>query len=82
MVKVHLVSRYTVDVDVYIARRKRMHVVLGTEGVPLFHAAHLMDVFVWLAEKGTNIARFTDDAESFDVVFTRTTPVSPEKEST
>ncbi len=62
---------HTVQVDIYIARRKRVHAVHDQYGVPVFHDPHIMNVFDWLAEQDICTARLTDDSSAFVVTFTR-----------
>ena len=68
---------YVVDLDIYVARRKRVHQVRDPSGAPVFHAPLVLDVLNWLAEKGITRARFTDDASSFDVTSRRRIPANP-----
>lgn len=65
---------YTVQVDIYIARRKRIHEVQDAAGVAVYHDPHLLNVLTWLAEQNIRTARFTDDQDTFLVTFDREAP--------
>lgn len=60
---------FVVQVDIYIARRKRMHSVLDPSGRPVFHAPLVIDVLDWLREQDIKQALFTDDETTYLVRF-------------
>ena len=64
-------ARYTVQVDIYTARRQRVHQVIDGRGIPVYHDKHILNVLDWLAERDIRDARFTDDATAFLVTFAR-----------
>ncbi len=66
---------HTVQADIYVARRKRIHQIIDPAGLAVFSAPHILDVLVWLADKDLTTARFTDEETSFTVTFF---PCSPE----
>lgn len=72
---------HTVQADIYIARRKRMHQVVSPAGVVVWSDPHLMNVFDWLAEKDINSAVFTDEESTFEVSFKKTGRAHPPEES-
>ena len=63
---------HTVQVDIYFARRKRLHTVYDHAGAPVFSDPHLMNVLDWLVEQDVTTARFTDDQVTYLVTFERT----------
>lgn len=68
---------FTVQVDIYVARRKRMHSVMNDIGEQVFADPHLMNILTWLAEQELSQARFTDEEDTFLVTFTRETTSPP-----
>ncbi len=66
---------YEVQTDIYIARRKRMHSVFDSAGIPVFHAPHVLQVLEWLADQDIRKATFTDDDATFDITFARRVPL-------
>lgn len=62
---------FEVQVDVYIARRKRMHSVYDAEGIPVFHGPHILQVLDWLFEQDIRQALFTDEDTTYLVKFER-----------
>lgn len=62
---------YEVQLDIYIARRKRMHAIYDLSGVPVFHAPHLLQILNWFHEQGVTSATFTDDESAYVVTFER-----------
>lgn len=71
---------YTVETDIYIARRRRVHAVNDARGKPVFHDPHILQVLDWLVEQDVTTARFTDDATAFVITFERV-PLEPDPES-
>ncbi len=71
------IALYKVELDLYIARRKRMHSVLDPHGIPAFHAPHMIDVLEWLADKGVTSATFTDGETTYAVSFVKRRPNTP-----
>ncbi len=67
--------RYTVNLDIYVARRTRIHQVTDLEDNAVFHAALLVDVLNWIAEQGATTIRFTDEETNFDVHILRCAPI-------
>lgn len=73
-------THYVVSVDLYIARRRRIHEVRDPNGVAVFHAPHIIQVLEWLVDNDIGVAEFTDDDACFVVNFSRqSSPVTPEK---
>jgi len=60
---------HEVQLDIYIARRKRMHAIFDPNGIPVFHAPLIMQVMEWLADKEITRVRFTDDDTAYEVTF-------------
>ena len=60
---------YEVQLDLYVARRKRMHAIFDPAGVPVYHAPLVIQVLDWLADKDVTMARFTDDERTYHVEF-------------
>ena len=71
---------HTVQVDIYIARRKRMHQVVDPAGVVVWSDPHLMNVLDWLSEQGLTSAIFTDEESTFEVSFSKVVRDNPQKE--
>ena len=72
---------YTVQTDIYIARRTRLHAVHDQFGTPVYHGPHLMNVFDWLFENDITTARFTDEESAYLVTLERA-PLDPPSEET
>lgn len=62
-------AMFEVQLDLYIARRQRMHSVFDPDGNPVFHDKLILNVMEWLADKGVRCARFTDDETTYIVTF-------------
>lgn len=62
---------FEVQVDIYIARRKRMHSVFDNKGLPVFHGPHILQVLGWLSEQDIKQALFTDEDTTYLVKFER-----------
>ncbi|HET98796.1 MAG TPA: hypothetical protein ENH89_00180 [Aurantimonas coralicida] len=69
MTVVSLHALYEVQLDINIARRKRMHSVFDPAGIPVFHAPLVLQVLNWLHEQDIHSVRFTDDETTYDVTF-------------
>ncbi len=63
--------QHVVQVDLYVARRRRVHQVIDPDGDAVFHDPHIIAVFDWLTEQGINRVRLTDDDKAFTVAFDR-----------
>ncbi len=48
-----------------------MHSVFDPAGKPIYHAPHILQVLVWLADQGVRRVRLTDGDDTFDADFTR-----------
>ncbi len=73
-------AQYEVQLDLYIARRKRMHAIFDPQGVPVYHAPLVIQIFDWLADKDVTSARFTDDEAIYQVAFRRVLSGNPNYE--
>ncbi len=71
---------YVVELDLYVARRRRLHEVRQPNGAAVFHAPHLTQVLNWLIDNGVGSAEFTDDDVTFVVSFSRKTSPPPPDE--
>ncbi len=73
---------YVVELDLYIARRRRLHEVRRPDGIAVFHAAHVVQVLDWLVDNDIGSAEFTDDETTFLVTFKRKpSPPPPMKDN-
>ena len=70
---------YKVELDLYIARRRRLHEVRNPAGEAVFHAQHVMNVLEWLADNNIGTALFTDGDTEFTVSFARLISPPPQK---
>lgn len=61
----------TVQIDLYIARRKRVHAVVNSAAETLFHDPYIIRVMDWLADQDINRVRFADEEHAFIVNFQR-----------
>lgn len=59
----------TVELDIYIARRKRSHSVIDADGETVFHAPNMADILTWLDGQDIRTATFVDGDDRFSVVF-------------
>lgn len=69
--------RHLVQVDLYIARRKRVHSIYNDAGEAVYHSPLMIEVLAWFNANDIHAAYFTDDEDSFLVSFQRAEPETP-----
>ena len=68
-----IVQPVTVELDMALTRRSRVHAVIDGNGEQVYHAKRFSEVLVWLMDHDQSKALLIDERERFYVVFHRPT---------
>ncbi len=67
----------TVEIDIPITRRLKMHAVLDRDGVQIFHTRRLGDLFIWLLDNDTHEFTMLSAGDEFRITLHAPSPVTP-----
>lgn len=75
MAPVEPVGPFTVEIDIAITRRLKLHAVVDGNGEQIYHSRKICEIFAWLLEHAPGEITLVDDDHEFQIMLRP--PLSP-----
>ncbi len=67
----------TVEIDIPVTRRTKIHAVCDGDGEQIFHSRKISQVFNYLVDHGVEVFELLDEDDSFMIKLSRPLPPAP-----